>query len=335
MRRPRPKKMQEAHTVRLTAHVMVPPMTQVPVEVDSRASGLAFLEPRLALQDVKQVRMANGIIEATPEKRFRVLLSNFSRHPRRFPKGTVLGYGTRNPISIVTPNREVATQCGGVLHINTLEHCGTHEYEISNPTWTDTRSPSPPLEVTALAAAAPYPRKAEPPLPEAVPDWRNAVNLEHVGDPEMRNRIMNMLDRHSNMWDGSLGEIKATSHRLAPEPGARPHREIPRRTGPSMRKRIAEEIQKMLHAGVVEPATSEWASPVVLLSKKDGSLRFCVDYRRLNAKNLTDAYPLPRINDCIESLGDAVVFTTLDCNSGYWQVPVAQEDQDKTTFTTH
>ena len=101
-RRPRTKKMQETHTVLLTAHVRVPPMTQVSVEVDSRASCLAFLEPQLALQNEKQVRMANGIIEATPGKRFRVLLSNSSRHPRRFPKGTVLGYATRNPISTVT-----------------------------------------------------------------------------------------------------------------------------------------------------------------------------------------------------------------------------------------
>ena len=222
-----------------------------------------------------------------------------------------------------------------MLCIDTLEQCGTHEYEIPNPTWADTRNLSSPLEVTALVAASPHPSEnAEPPSPEAVPDWRNAVNLEHVGDSEMRNRIMNMLDKHSSMWDGSLGEIKATSHRLALEPGARPHREMPRRTSPGLRKRIDEEIQKMLHAGVIEPATSEWASPVVLVSKKDGSLRFCVDYRRLKARTLTDAYPLPRMDDCIESLGDAVVFTTLDCNSGYWQLPVAPEDQDKTTFTT-
>ena len=177
-RRPRTKKMQETHTVRLKAHFRVPPMTQMPVEVDSRASCLAFLEPKLALRDVKQVRMANGIIEVTPWRRFRVLLSNFSRHPRRFPKVTVLVYATRDPINNVTPDREVATHCGEVIHIDTLEQCGNHECEIPNPTWADTRNPSPPPEVTALAAAAPYPsEKAKPPLPEAVPDWRNAVNL--------------------------------------------------------------------------------------------------------------------------------------------------------------
>ena len=110
--RPRAKGMQETHTVRLTA-----------------------------LQDVKQVRMASGIIEATPGKRFRVLLSNFSRHPRRFPKETVLRFATKNPIKIVTPDREVATHCGKGLHINTLEQSGTHEYETPNPTWADTASP--------------------------------------------------------------------------------------------------------------------------------------------------------------------------------------------------
>lgn len=91
----------------------------------------------------------------------------------------------------------------------------------------------------------------------------------------------------------------------------------------------------MLDVGVIEPATSEWASPVVLVPKKDGSLRFFVDYRRLNTKTLTDAYPLPRMDDCIDSLGDARIFTTLECNSSYWQIPVAASDHDKTTFTTY
>ena len=91
----------------------------------------------------------------------------------------------------------------------------------------------------------------------------------------------------------------------------------------------------MKRAKVIEPAQSEWASPVVMVTKKDGSPRFCVDYRKLNANTIRDAYPIPRMDDCIDSLGGASIFTTLDCNSGYWQIPIMPEDRDKTAFVSH
>ena len=73
----------------------------------------------------------------------------------------------------------------------------------------------------------------------------------------------------------------------------------------------------MLKKGVIEPANTDRASPVVLVPKTDGSLRFCIDYRILNAMTVRDAYPIPRMEEFIDSLGDAVIFSTLDCNSGY------------------
>ena len=91
----------------------------------------------------------------------------------------------------------------------------------------------------------------------------------------------------------------------------------------------------MLKAGVIEPSTSEWASPIVLVPKPDGAMRFCVDYRRLNAITTRDSYPLPRMDECIDSLGDATVFSTLDCNAGYCKIPVDPADRPKTTFTSH
>ncbi|CAN8075729.1 unnamed protein product, partial [Agarophyton chilense] len=91
----------------------------------------------------------------------------------------------------------------------------------------------------------------------------------------------------------------------------------------------------MLRAGVIEPAQLPWASPVVLALKADGTWRFCVDYRRLNAVTVRDTYPIPRMDECIDSLGDATVFTALDSNCGYWQVPVREEDRDKTAFLCH
>ena len=129
--------------------------------------------------------------------------------------------------------------------------------------------------------------------------------------------------------------IRATEHHIPLEPGTKPIRAMPYRKGPWMREMVAKEVEKILNAGVIEPANTEWASPVVLVPEKDGSLRFCVEYRRLNAKTLADSYPLPRMDGCIDSLVYAAVFTTLDCNSGYWQIPVASENQDETTFTTY
>jgi hypothetical protein len=96
-----------------------------------------------------------------------------------------------------------------------------------------------------------------------------------------------------------------------------------------------EEIERILTQGVIAPATSEWISPIVLVPKSDGSLRFCVNYRQLNAITIPDTFPLPRMDECIDSLGDAALFTTLDFNSGYWQIPVHPRDRDKTTFTSH
>ena len=86
--------------------------------------------------------------------------------------------------------------------------------------------------------------------------------------------------------------------------------------------------------GIIEPSASEWASPIVLVPKKDDSLRMCVDYHRLNSMSVVDAYPTPRIDDLIDRLRSAKYMTTLDLTRGYWQVPVAPESRPRTAFTT-
>jgi len=85
----------------------------------------------------------------------------------------------------------------------------------------------------------------------------------------------------------------------------------------------------------IDLSQSEWASPVVLIPKRDGSPRFCITYQQLNERTVRDSYPLPRMEDCLDSLGDAQFFSTLDCNAGYRQMPIAEEDKPKTAFTCH
>ena len=90
----------------------------------------------------------------------------------------------------------------------------------------------------------------------------------------------------------------------------------------------------MLEAKVIRPSTSPWASPIVLVPKKDGGVRFCVDYRKLNAKASFDAYPMPRVEEMFESIGAAKVISTLDLAKGYWQIPMSRSSREKTAFAT-
>ena len=91
----------------------------------------------------------------------------------------------------------------------------------------------------------------------------------------------------------------------------------------------------MLRDGVISPSQSPWGSPITLVPKKDGTARFCVDYRALNAVTRKDRYPLPHIQDVFDTVGVGRIFTSLDLKSGYWQLPVAAEDRPKTAFVCH
>ena len=302
--------LNQAHTVRLTKGITIPPMSQMAAPVVSTAAGLIYLEPKAAIQQRNRVRTANRVADIKTNERFAITISNFWTTPKCLPKGTVVAYAKRNPLPIHALPDKASRTLEAVLH--------------------------QPFERTEVADETDGTQPTQPkPSKSAPPDWRTTVNLDHI-HADLRKRVVEMLETHQDMWtSGRLGEISATEHRIDLESGTKPIRSMPYREGPAMRDNAAAEIRKMLDVGVFEPATSEWASPIVLVPKKDGSLRFCVDYRRLNAKTVADAYPLPRIDDCLDSLSDAQIFTTLDCNAGYWQVPVAPEDRDKTTFTSY
>ncbi|GBM31329.1 Transposon Ty3-I Gag-Pol polyprotein [Araneus ventricosus] len=104
---------------------------------------------------------------------------------------------------------------------------------------------------------------------------------------------------------------------------------------PLVKKGEAERLVKeMVDNGIIEESSGPWASPIVLVKKKDGSTRFCVDYRKLNEITIKDRYPLPWIDDTMDALNGSHWFLTFDLESGYWQVEIQPEDREKTAFTT-
>ena len=129
-----------------------------------------------------------------------------------------------------------------------------------------------------------------------------------------------------------IGNTTTAKHRinLSDEtPVRQKHRWIP----PLMYEEVREHLKLLLTTGVIRESESPWASPVVLVRKKTGALRFCVDYRLLNQKTVRDAYALPRIEECFDYLSGAKYFSCLDLRSGYYQVDIEEEDKPKTAFT--
>lgn len=112
-----------------------------------------------------------------------------------------------------------------------------------------------------------------------------------------------------------------------------PIKQAPRRIHFHMQKDVDGHIDDLLQRNIIEPSSSPWASNIVLVKKKDGTTRFCIDYRKLNVTK-HDAYLLPRIDDSLDQLRGATWFPTLDLCSGYWQVAVDSQDNQKTAFST-
>ena len=113
-----------------------------------------------------------------------------------------------------------------------------------------------------------------------------------------------------------------------------PIRQWFRRLSPERRAEMRTLLNNTLQRNLISPSKSPWAASIILVKKKDRTSRFYVDYRQLNAVTRKDAYPLPWVDDILETLAGSQLFSTLDLVSGYWQVEAKPEDRDKTAFVT-
>ena len=162
--------------------------------------------------------------------------------------------------------------------------------------------------------------------------FKNATENLSIDQTE---KVRQLLIKHQNIFSrdsGDIGRTHIVEHTI--ETGQnQPVKQAPYRVPLAKRLAAEQEIKDMSEKGIIEPSISPWSSPVVMVTKPNGSIRFCCDFRKLNDCTVKDSQPLPRIDDTLDALSGSAWFSTLDCKSGFWQVGMSEKDKHKTAFS--
>ena len=152
--------------------------------------------------------------------------------------------------------------------------------------------------------------------------------------PKLALQFECMLMEHHNIFSLERNEIGCTdaAEHVIELLDTEPFKERFYRIAPPLVEEVQEHLQEMLDGGAIRPSQSPWCNAVVLVRKKDGGLRFCIDFRRLNSRTKKDAYPLPHMQETMESMVGTRFFSTMDLKSGFWQVKMAKDSQQYTAF---
>ena len=186
-------------------------------------------------------------------------------------------------------------------------------------------SPKPEVDRTPLSPEQMKILFEQIKLEEGTKDWTE----------EQKSRVKSIFEEYSFLFamnNLDLGRTDLVKHHIELKDYT-PIKDRYRRIPPHQYEEVRKHLKEMLDIGAIRRSNSPWASPVVLVRKKDGSLRFCIDLRKLNARTVKDAYSLPRIEDALDSLNGACIFTSLDLKSGYWQVELDEDSIPLTAFT--
>ncbi|CAM4689811.1 unnamed protein product, partial [Lepidochelys olivacea] len=189
-----------------------------------------------------------------------------------------------------------------------------------------------------LAVCGQWEEQGDDPLVDLFPGTRAGFPLETIPLSDQltaaqQAEVRGVLHPYRQLFSNQPGRTNLTVHRV--QTGSHPPiRCSPFRVTGKTAQDLEREVRDMLALGVIQPSASPWASPVVLVPKKDGSVRFCVDYRKLNAITVSDAYPMPRPDELLDKLGGARYLTTMDLTKGYWQVPLDADARLKSAFIT-
>jgi transposase InsO family protein len=310
----------ESLVMSLSHSVSIPPFHEKFISgyVPIKSLDHALFTPNLALQHTRLVLIPHSLLHIRAHRGI-ISIINTTRHTKTIPRNTPLGF--------ISPLTEEPTM--NVIHDSLLNSRYSSSQSVISFSCIhcDNKFSS---ETTLYEHLLHCCNKASQCTTKIITNL-----IEHIRDPAQQMKVYLILHQYEQLFDDSCSTGIHCEPQCAINTGSHfPIAEHPRRISPLNRQIINDEVQKMLSKGIISFSNSPWASPVVIVKKRDGSPRFCIDYRRINLITQKDVYPLPRIDDVIERLNGSQIFSKLDLRSGYFQVPLASTERDKTAFIT-
>ena len=283
-----------------------PVIVQARVTLDETVHIPAFSEKEVPARINKQLREGAWVLEGDRSGRLPVSVAN----------------ALVNVTSHYVPVRMINTQCEPVVVFKGTKVGVVEEAALPSP-------------VAAVEPGIPTNDNISTKKQEMLQRMAENCTMSEELTPEQREQFYLLLLANADVFadDDHPGRTSLIKHRIDTG-NSPPVRQPVRRVSPHKREEASCLLKDMLDKKIIQPSRSPWASPIVLVPKKDGSVRFCIDYRKVNAATRRDAYPLPRIDDTLDTLAGARWFSTLDMVSGYWQVELEEGDKEKTAFCT-
>ena len=229
---------------------------------------------------------------------------------------------------VATPDRRKRTQ---KCHVNMVKPYHVQTENTDTETETET--------IGAATHVTHGDENSDFEMPPSTVRLNNSKALANLDDklahlsPSQRDEMAALIQEFSELFPDVPGKAKGMVHDV--DVGdSRPIKQYPYRVSPQKREAMKREVDYMLENNIVEPCISEWASPCLLVPKADGSDRFCTDFRKVNQVTKTDSYPMPRVDDCIDQIGNAKFVSKFDLLKGYWQVPLTERAKEISAFVT-
>ena len=160
------------------------------------------------------------------------------------------------------------------------------------------------------------------------------ISLDHITSDEVKMKLKQILEKYSTIISNFPGKTSIIQHKIILN-DYKPFRSKVYTVPQMLKSKVEEEINSLLKNGIIRPSTSQFSSPMVLVRKKNGTIRICCDYRKLNLVTELDQEGLPNIEDIVHQLGEGKIFSTIDLTRGFWQIPLAKNSRKFTAFTTH